>query len=73
MRSIGLDDGCKWCLCAARWLEAYQAYEAGIISKEAVPKVDLNATENTALKRIDFKVLQQFAVNYESIVDKNEL
>jgi uncharacterized protein (DUF2237 family) len=67
LRTIGLDDGCKWCLCTARWLEAYQAYEAGIIPKEAVPKVDLSATESTALKKIDLKILQQFAVNSPSV------
>ena len=25
LRSIGLEPGCKWCLCTARWKEAMEA------------------------------------------------
>jgi uncharacterized protein (DUF2237 family) len=25
LRSIGLTGGCKWCLCASRWREAFMA------------------------------------------------
>lgn len=33
-----LRDGCKWCLCASRWKETFDAYKAGEISKDVVPK-----------------------------------
>ncbi len=73
LRSIGLKDGCKWCLCAGRWLQAYQAYKAGIVSIEAVPRVDLEATENTTLRFIDLKTLQHFAVDSTSFSSSSEL
>lgn len=25
LRQIGLKGGCKWCLCASRWREAFEA------------------------------------------------
>jgi uncharacterized protein (DUF2237 family) len=49
----GLGPGNHWCLCAARWLEAY---EAG-----AAPLVDLEATHERALEIISFKDLIRFA------------
>lgn len=27
LRQIGLEPGCKWCLCTARWKEAMEAAE----------------------------------------------
>jgi len=62
LRPAGLSGGCKWCLCTSRWFEAFQAYKDGRISKEAVPKVDLHATEDSALKKVDMDVFKQFAV-----------
>lgn len=53
LRSAGLSGGCKWCLCTARWLEAYQAYRAGRVSVLGVPRVDLDATEDSALSMVD--------------------
>lgn len=53
LRSAGLTGGCKWCLCTARWLEAYQAYKAGRVSVLGVSRVDLDATEDSALSMVD--------------------
>lgn len=36
LRSIGLKGGCKWCLCATRWKEAYEA--RGREGDKIVPK-----------------------------------
>ncbi len=49
----GLKAGDKWCLCAARWLEAY---EAGV-----APPVVLEATNEKILEYIPLEELVQFA------------
>ncbi len=49
----GLNPGDRWCLCAGRWLEAYQA--------GAAPNVDLAATHEETLAVIDLETLQRFA------------
>ncbi|KAI5919339.1 hypothetical protein F4810DRAFT_714564 [Camillea tinctor] len=58
----GLRGGCRWCLCSARWLEAYRAYRGGRIGMLGVPRVDLDATEESALGTVDLQTLRQFAV-----------
>ena len=50
----GLKAGDAWCLCASRWLEAY---ESG-----AAPLVYLHRTHTRALDIIPFETLKQFAV-----------
>jgi len=49
----GLKPGDHWCVCAPRWLEAYQDGMA--------PPVRLEATESSALEIIALEVLQQNA------------
>lgn len=49
----GLNPGDKWCLCASRWK---QAYEAG-----CAPPVYLRATHERTLEIIKLDVLKQFA------------
>ena len=49
----GLKPGDRWCLCAARWKEAY---DAGV-----APKVVLAATHEAALKTVALDILQQYA------------
>jgi uncharacterized protein len=49
----GLKPGDRWCLCAARWKEAYDAGKA--------PKVVLAATHEATLRVVDLQALQQFA------------
>lgn len=51
----GLRPGDRWCLCAARWLEAY---EAG-----AAPRVLLRCTHQRALDTVSLKLLRAFAVD----------
>ncbi|MFV0336647.1 MAG: DUF2237 family protein [Chthoniobacterales bacterium] len=50
----GLLPGDQWCLCAARWQEAF---EAGV-----APPVVLEATHNSALEFIDLENLKRHAV-----------
>ena len=61
LRLAGLTDGCKWCLCTGRWLEAYQAYRDGVIGVNAVPKIDMDATEDSVLKKVEMETLKSFA------------
>lgn len=53
----GLRPGDRWCLCASRWVEAY---DAGI-----APRVVLEATHLRSLEWIDLAVLQAHAVAAE--------
>ncbi|MCI5080347.1 MAG: DUF2237 domain-containing protein [Saprospiraceae bacterium] len=50
----GLQPGDGWCLCAARWKEAY---EAGV-----APPVKLEATHEAALKIVSMEMLLEKAV-----------
>ena len=52
----GLNPGDNWCLCAARFL---QAYDEG-----CPPKVRLEATHQRALEIVPLEVLQQHAANW---------
>jgi uncharacterized protein (DUF2237 family) len=49
----GLVAGDRWCLCAARWLEAYRA--------GAAPPVVLAATSEKALEVVPFELLREHA------------
>ena len=49
----GINPGDRWCLCAARWAEAYEAGKA--------PGVHLEATHSKALDIIPLELLQEFA------------
>ncbi len=51
----GLVPGDRWCLCATRWLEAWQAGKA--------PRVVLKATHVRALDVVDVAVLKAHAVD----------
>ena len=51
----GVKPGNRWCLCAMRWMEAYDQGKA--------PPVFLESTHEATLKLVDFNILQQFAVN----------
>ncbi|MEW5307259.1 MAG: hypothetical protein WDW36_009667 [Sanguina aurantia] len=54
----GLKDGDKWCLCASRWKEAY---DAGV-----APPVFLACTHVKALEYVTLESLQQHALDAES-------
>jgi hypothetical protein len=51
----GLRPGNRWCLCASRWV---QAYEAGV-----APKLILKATHEDMLKIVPFEILAGFAID----------
>ncbi|WP_050527889.1 DUF2237 family protein [Pseudorhodobacter aquimaris] len=51
----GLKPGDRWCLCAARFL---QAHEEG-----AAPRVDLASTHIRTLEVVTLKILQSYALN----------
>jgi len=51
----GLIPGDRWCLCAARWLEAYQ--------HDAAPKVFLTRTHKKALDIVPMSLLKSFAAD----------
>ncbi len=51
----GLKPGNRWCLCASRWLEAY--------NKGMAPKVYLSGTHKSALDIVPIELLKQFAVD----------
>ena len=51
----GLKAGQRWCLCAARWVEAYRAGKA--------PKVALNSTNQAALEIVPLDLLKQHAID----------
>lgn len=51
----GLKPGDRWCVCAARWLEAY---EAGV-----APPVRLRSTHQAALRIVPFIALRQHALD----------
>lgn len=49
----GLQDGDRWCLCASRWLEAYE--------KGMAPRVFLRNTHIRALEIIPLVLLESFS------------
>lgn len=52
---VGLKPGDRWCLCAARFL---QAHEEG-----AAPQVKLSATHHRTLEIVPLNVLQRYAID----------
>ena len=51
----GLIEGDRWCLCALRWVEAF---EVG-----CAPKVILSATHESILNHVPLEVLKEFAAD----------
>ena len=51
----GLNSGDRWCLCAARWLEAYDASSA--------PLIIAKATNKRALEIIPMEIVKEFALD----------
>ena len=51
----GLNSGDRWCLCAARWLEAYEAGSA--------PSIIAKATHRRALEIIPMEVMKEFSLD----------
>ena len=55
----GLAPGDRWCLCAARWLEAYEA--------DVAPPVHLAATHEAASEIVDRAALVEHAADPSSL------
>ena len=51
----GLKDGDRWCLCAARWLEAEQ--------HDVAPRVFLKSTHRRALDIVPLETLRKYAAD----------
>ncbi len=51
----GLKKGDRWCLCAARWQQAFEAGKA--------PKIVLSATNERALEFVSLTDLKRFAID----------
>ena len=51
----GLNSGDRWCLCAARWFEAYEAGSA--------PSIIARATHRRALETIPMEVMKEFSLD----------
>ena len=51
----GLNSGDRWCLCAARWLEAYEAGSA--------PSIIARATHRGALEIIPIEAMKELALD----------
>ncbi len=51
----GLRPGDSWCLCAARWLEAYR--------ENMAPRIHLTRTHRKALEIVPLELMRQFAVD----------
>lgn len=60
LKDAGVKPGMKWCLCAGRWQEAYDAFKSGKLGRDAVPQVYLHASDEAALKTISYKTLKEF-------------
>ncbi|WP_422134153.1 DUF2237 family protein [Endozoicomonas sp. ALD040] len=54
-RFPGLKEGDQWCLCAQRWIQAYEA--------DVAPPVYLRSTHEKALEMISFGVLKSKALD----------
>ena len=51
----GLKEGDRWCLCANRWLEAYEA--------DSPPAIIAKATNLKAQEIISLEILKEFAID----------
>ena len=51
----GLKPGDRWCLCAPRWLEAYE--------RQMAPRVFLTRTHQRALDTVPLAILRKFAAD----------
>lgn len=54
----GLKSGDQWCLCLARWIEAY--------NHERAPQIVLGATHASVLEFVDLETLRDFAIDGEN-------
>lgn len=55
----GLMPGDRWCLCADRWIEAFD--------NNAAPIVILESTNIKMLEKIDFNTLKKFGIEFKNL------
>ncbi|KAF2017778.1 hypothetical protein BU24DRAFT_158776 [Aaosphaeria arxii CBS 175.79] len=70
LRAAGVTAGCRWCLCVARWKEAFDAAmrgEAGGVEGGVVPRVWLERTNVRALEGVRLEDLRRFAVDGDAV------
>ena len=51
----GLQDGDRWCLCLARWKQAFDAGKA--------PQIYLSATHEASLELVPLEILMEYALD----------
>lgn len=61
----GLRPGDRWCLCALRWQEAFEAGQA--------PRVVLEATHEMALEWVNLDDLKQVAIDWPTSESDSEM
>jgi len=66
LSKAGVKDGMKWCLCATRWKEAFDAAQKGDLPKSAVPQVHLHAPHERALEQVKYGDLSKYAAEGEA-------
>ena len=55
----GLIPGDRWCLCADRWIEAF--------NNNVAPTVILESTNIKMLEKIDFNILKKFGIEFKNL------
>jgi len=50
----GLVPGDQWCLCIARWIEAYDA--------KCAPRLKIESTHIKALESVSLEILEQYSI-----------
>ena len=55
----GLTTGDRWCLCADRWVEAY--------NNDIAPNILLEATHINILKKVEYDVLKKFSLELRKL------
>ncbi|KAK4936330.1 hypothetical protein LTR10_022758 [Elasticomyces elasticus] len=65
LEKAGVKDGMKWCLCASRWKEAFDAAQKGDLAHSAVPKVQMHASHEKALDVVSYKDIKKYSASGE--------
>lgn len=60
----GLSPGDRWCLCAARWVEALRA--------GAAPRIVLAATHEAILDMVSLETLVEYALDRPEVPDEDQ-
>ncbi|RPA80655.1 hypothetical protein BJ508DRAFT_210034, partial [Ascobolus immersus RN42] len=55
-----MSSGCRWCISVENWWSTFYEWKWGLIGRETVPKVDLEATHQMALKIAEWEGLWEF-------------